>query len=532
MVLARFRWMIGLLLAGITLVMVGEGMPLRAIWPSVVALGTVFLLRRVLVGLMAGAAAGALLLADGNPAVGFVALFDAHLIPVLTNRWNACAIVFTLLVGGFAALVGHGDGARAILRRLVGSGDAAGGRVQWGAYGFGLACFFDGLASSALVGRTMRPLAARSGVSGEKLSFIVDSTSSPVACVALVSTWIAFQLSLIQENVPAALLGGGPYALFLASIPKNFYCLFSLAMVAAVIAFRWEIGPMRAAGAGEAIAEGDAEDLGGGGCGAWRAASPVLCLVVGLPLGLWLDGARRGDGDIVSAFGRADAALVLVCVAALGCAVALACNARPAGDRRAPEVFLDGVTRFFLPVLIIVAAWTLGSTLKALGAHRELASWLGTGFPAALFPAAVFLVGSVVSFATGTSWGTMAVMMPLALPAAVEIGPGYPGGTEAWISATVAAVFSGAVFGDHCSPMSDTTIVSAMASGIGTVEHVRTQLPYALISAALATAAGFVPLGFGASPWACLALGVCAIVVAARRFGLSPRRGRKKIPAR
>lgn len=514
------RPIIAVLLGLSTFAFCGADIGLRAVWPSIVALGLVFLLRRVLVGLMAGAAAGALLLAEGNPAAGFVGLFDAHLIPVLTNRWNACAIVFTLMVGGFAALVEHGGGAAAVLRGLVGTGTAARARVQWAAYVFGLMCFFDGLASSVLVGRTVRPLAARAGVSGEKLSFIVDSTSSPVACVALVSTWIAFQLSLIQDNLPASAMPAGPYALFLASIPRNYYCLFALGLVAAVIARRWDIGPMRRAEAMEAAGNG-AGDSGFSGMGVWRAAVPVAGLVVGLPLGLWVDGARRGGatasgdgfGAVVAAFGRADAALVLVCVAAIGCLVAFACNALPAGGRRASEAFLDGVTRFFLPVLIIVAAWTLGSTLKALGAPKVLASWMAMGFPPALLPAAVFLVGSVASFATGTSWGTMAVLMPLAMPvaSALDVASGH-----GLIAATIAAVFSGSVFGDHCSPMSDTTIVSAMASGVETVDHVRTQLPYALIAAAIATGLGFVPSGLGVPPWACLSLGGLAIVVLAR----------------
>lgn len=493
---------------------------LRAVWPSAVALGTAFLLRRVLVGLMAGAAAGALLLAGGDPVAGFVGLFDAHVIPVLTNRWNACAIVFTLLVGGFAALVEHGGGAAAVIRRLVGEGSTAGARVQWATYVFGLICFFDGLASSALVGRTMRPLAARAGVSGAKLSFLVDSTSSPVTCVALVSTWIAFQLSLIQGNLPAPALPSGAYAMFLASIPRNFYCLFTLALVAAVIARQWDIGPMRGARVAGAHDGGEVE-AGGGPAGLWRAAIPVACLVVGLPLGLWVDGARRGGPDgaavgVVEAFGRADAALVLVCAAAFACLVAFACNVTRQGWRRAPEVYLDGVTRFFLPVLIIAAAWTLGSTLKALGAPKVLASWLSMGFPAAWFPAVVFLVGSVVSFATGTSWGTMAVMMPLALPAAQALGAADAASAHGLIASTVAAVFSGAVFGDHCSPVSDTTIISAMASGVETVEHVRTQLPYALISAAMATCVGFVPLGYGAPPWACLLVGGFGIAMLTR----------------
>lgn len=498
------------------------------LWPSVVALSLVFLLRSVLAGLLGGAFSGAILLANGNPLLAFIAFFRAHLIPSLQSSWNASILVFTLLMGGFVALIEHGGGISGLLRRFVRDRGAVKGRIQWAAFGLGLVCFFDGLANSMLVGRVMRPLADRVGLSRAKLAYVVDSTSAPVACVALISTWIAYQLAMIQEGLSHVGVEGNPYLLFLRSIPVNFYCLFTLLLVALTILTGFNLGPMRRAEAEAEAARGDGplfEDDPRGGHWA-RAAIPLVALILALLVGMYVSGTDAvlpiRFSRIMDAFGSADAALVLVCASAFACMVAGLINVRPRETPRTGDVFLEGMTTLFVPMLILVSAWCLSSTLKELGAAAALTRLLSGTLRPSLIPAAVFLVGTMVSFCTGTSWGTMGVLMPLAVPLAVSLAAGLaPDVADTILVGTIAAVFSGAVFGDHCSPMSDTTIVSAIASGVDPIDHVQTQLPYALVAAAVALAAGFLPYGLGLPFWGSWLIGggVLAILTRPRNRG-------------
>ena len=491
-----------------------------ALWPSVVAIVSVVLLRSALSGLLIGAMAGGILLAKGNPVLAFTQFFSEHLLPALGSEWNVSVLIFTMLLGGFAALLEKGRGFDAILQGWLAKGRRSGQRVQWSAYFMGLVCFFDGLASSLLTGKSIRPLADRVGVSRAKLAYIVDSTSSAVACVAIMSTWIAYQLSMIREGyTQAGIEGVQPFHIFLASIPRNFYCWFTLILLAVVIRQNWNVGPM-------AKLEKEAGDQPANTASSstneqkveihavWRVVLPLLTLILGLFVGLYWNGV---DGDfwpinpskLKQAYGDAQSNLVLLYSTTLACLVALVFNYRPISQSGAvpSSVFLDGVQRFFTPCLVLLAAWCLSSTLKQLEASAFLTSILSDTLPVQLFPAMVFLLGVLISFTTGTSWGTMGVLMPLALPVAFALSPG----SELLVASVTAAVFSGAVFGDHCSPLSDTTIVSSMACDLEPFEHVRTQLPYAVTTAFIATFIGFLPLGMGISPWLCLLVGAILI---------------------
>jgi Na+/H+ antiporter NhaC len=370
-----------------------------------------------------------------------------------------------------------------------------------------------------IVGRSLRRLAARAGVSGAKLAYLVDSTSAAVACVAVISTWIAFQLSMIQAGFEIAGLEVQAYRVFLHSIPLNFYCWFTIALLAVAIWRGWNPGPMARAErrAGEARAAEPAPAPATRAASPWRALGPLAILLGALLGGLYLDGAERAWPPtwrgVAEALGNADAAVVLVGASALGCLAALALNPRGARGEPGIRIFAGGILQLAIPVLILIGAWVLSSTLKPLGASEVIAGLLADRMPPGLFPLAVFATGTLVSFTTGTSWGTMGVLMPLALPVALALsGATDPTGAHPVVAGTVAAVFSGAVFGDHCSPLSDTTIVSSIACGIEPLEHVKTQLPYALIAAGTAAGAGFLPAGLGAPPWLLLPGGAALLV--------------------
>jgi Na+/H+ antiporter NhaC len=421
------------------------------------------------------------------------------------SEWKVIVVVATLLMGGFAALLERGGALSAFFRKAEGSRS-----VEGGAFFAGIVCFFDGLANSLLVGRVMRGAFDRCGLPRERLAFIADSTASPVACLGVASTWIAYQLAMIEEGASAAGVEVSPYGLYFAAWPAMFYCWAALLGVALFVFTRWTFGPMRrvtASHVAEVFVSGESTP------GLWRAFLPIGVLLVALIGGLVVDGAGKlNEGSafsFVDAVGAADSGRVLLLGVLAGCAAAWACF--PRGNGRAGEVFLSGAQGMLYPVAILVLAWALGATLKQLGAANLVAAMLADHFPRFLYPALVFLVACAVSFSTGTSWGTMGVLMPVALPAAIALAGSEGFASSPLVVGTVAGVMGGAVFGDHSSPVSDTTIVSATAAGCDTWSHFATQWPYALVAGGISLVFGYLPLGLGIAPWICLGMVVVAM---------------------
>ncbi len=520
----RLLTIVGLVLLVVTATLSTVPADWRALWPPLAALLVILAIRRALVGLLVGGYAGAILLAGGDPWQAYLAVFADHLAPSLASPWKMGAIAFTLVLGGFAAVLDAGGGFAVLLRRLAAPGRDARRRFQLAALGLGLLCFFDGLANSMMVGRVGRGLADRCGVARVKLAYIVDSTSSAVACVALVSTWIAYQLAMIEEGFALAGLSVNPYAEFLRSLPYNFHSWFTLVLVMAAAVWNYAPGPMagleRAAHARwTPVADGSD---GGRPGRVWSALVPLSALLLAFIVGFLVLGSPGPvwpptRQSVVAAFGSDAGPLVMILAGIVGTLVAAATVGGPSAGRvgRTARAFTAGVRTMLVPVLVLVAAWILGSVMQALGTADLIASLVRTVDSGALVPVATFLTGALVSFASGTSWGTMGLLFPLAIPAAAAV----TGGTGAPIAATVAAVFSGAVFGDHCSPFSDTTIVTSIACEVEPHDHVRTQIPYALVTASVAAVVGFLPAGLGVAPGWSLGLGTAFLVVLARWRG-------------
>lgn len=507
-----------------------------SLWPSVVAVGLAFVTRDIHLSLLTGAFAGALLLQGGNPASAFLGLFTERLFPVLMDRWNLSVLIFTLLMGGFVEVLNRNGGMAALTTRVLGrSGDSR--RVGVGAYAVGWVLFFDGLANAMLVGKTLRPLADRARLSREKLAFIVDSTSSPIAGLALISTWVAYELSVIREGLTLVHGEGAgvalePFWLLVQSLPFRFYNWFLLLLVFLVIWLRRDWGPMHAAEQAAsrqpvAATVGDGSAKASGSMA--PAVVPLIVLLLGIVIGLFVDGGGWGQPITVQgcirAFGQANAALVFVVATAVASAVAMCFRSRNPGSgkgRRSSsrEAFLTGMQQMFLPALILVLAWVLNSVIRDLGAAAYLASLLGDRLPPGMLPMLVFLLAATVSFSTGTSWGTMAIVMPLVIPIAMAIG-GAPGEEMSGmvLAPAIGAVLAGAVFGDHCSPISDTTVVSSFSCGCDVMAHVRTQLPYALCAGGAAVGLGYGPAGWGVPAWVSLPIGVAGIWAAVRFLG-------------
>jgi len=495
------------------------------LWPSVLAVGLAFVTRDIYLSLFLGALAGAVLLQHGNIAAAFLDLFVKYLIPALKDPWNISVLVFTLMMGGFVEVLNRTGGMAALAERLLGRAHTP-RRAGMSVFALGWLVFFDGLANSMLVGKTMRPVADRAGLSREKLAYIVDSTSSPIAGLALISTWVAYEMSVIRqgfENIgdPALAAGVAPYQLLVQSLPFRFYNWFCLLLVFLAIWLGRDIGPMvaaeRKARAARQPDRASPEATNNPGR-LWLAVVPLLVLIVGVFGGLFVQGGGLEHplsvATAIDAFGKADAALVFVCATAFASVVAMTCSALSPRDARAPgvvAVFLDGMKQMFLPVLILVFAWVLNGVIREMGTAAYLVSLLNNHISAAWLPAMVFAVAALISFSTGTSWGTMAIVMPLVIPVAASLtGMTTAVGVGPVVIVTIGAVLAGAVFGDHCSPISDTTIVSAVSSDCDAMEHVRTQMPYALGAAGIALLLGYAPAGWGVSSWLLLPVGALA----------------------
>ncbi len=499
--------------------------PFKAVWPVVVALVVVISTHRALWGLLIGAFSGSVILCHGNPWQAYLDLLARHLAPSLTSSWKVGAILFTLVLGGFAAVLNKGSGFRTLLRYFVRTPKNASERFQLAAAGLGIICFFDGLANSMLVGRVCKDMAEKCGVSRVKLAYIVDSTSSAVACVAFVSTWIAYQLSMIKEGYRLAGRDINPYWMFVQSIPFNFYCWFTLAMLFVSILRRFNPGPMKTfeneASAEKAAVPEDPKSARGNGAGVYTVLIPLATLIFLFFLGFYLLGSPDPKWPVtvrkmVAAFGSNEGPLVLVLSGLIASGTAICLFPGKEGSRlmEGGFAFKEGAQSLLGPIFILVAAWMIGSVLGELKTAELLSSLVAKTSAEALIPALIFITGSLISFATGTSWGTMGILFPLAIPiAAVACRTGAPAWQDTYLQISTAAVFSGAVFGDHCSPFSDTTIVSSISCGVEPHDHIRTQIPFALITAGVTVVFGFLPAGLGLSPWLSLPMGAVFLVL-------------------
>jgi Na+/H+ antiporter NhaC len=478
-----------LLAVSLLLPMFGPPAALTALWPAVCALILIVLTKHAALGLAGGLAAGALLIHHGDPAGALRAIFADYLFPALDGSWHVGAIVFTLILGSFAGLLEKSGGFDTLLNRLVAKAKDPQRRLLGGVYGIGLLCFFDGLANSLLVGRIARPLADRTGVSRERLAWVVDSTSSPVACVAFISTWIATQLSLIKDGLKDAPFAVEPYSLFFQSIPANPYCILTLILVPFAIFINYQPRAMSRYLPQEPE---NADVPKTAATSPKRAIIPLMALVLGIFAAFPLLSDPVPDVLSVSgwqtAFGGDSGPYALVAGSLFGLAVAWAMY--PKGRAvSAHEAAYHGAAGLLPTLIILVVAWALGNVFTELGAGEQLAKLLTTGFRVEWLPLVVFVAGLLMSFTTGSSWSTMGLLMPLALPATLVAATATGMPLEEMmtlVAAVIGAVFGGATFGDHCSPFSDTTIVSAIASGCRPTAHVHSQFPFAGLAAGFA----------------------------------------------
>ncbi len=480
---------------------------------------------------------------DGQPADPESALGDDGRLKV---------ILFTLLIGGMVGVLAANGGTRAVVTSASrwASNPKRGQIVGWVA---GLVVFFDDYANSMIVGPTMAPIYDKLRISRQKLAYIVDSTAAPVASLALIGTWIGAEIGFIQSGLnqigdggPEFLSGVSAYQIFLYSIPYRFYAIFALLMVFLIGYSGRDFGAMkkaeRRANLEGATQAATLQDLSPTSSRWWYAGVPILALVAVTVTILFVTGWH---GRNVGAYAHMDwtekagellrnadayGSILYGAIVALVLAFVITLAVKALTVQKTVEAIMDGMSRMFPAVAILVLAWTLSAVIQDLQLAKVAKSYLGPEglqFDPTFLPLAIFTASAIVSFSTGTSWGTMGILCPVAVTVSIGlVGDMPPDQAASLFYASVGSVLAGAVFGDHCSPISDTTVLSALACGCSLESHVWTQIPYALTAAVVAMACGDLLCShFGQSWYIGLLAGtaVLAIIVYAM--------GRKTTPA-
>ncbi len=442
----------------------------------------------VIVSLMGGIFAGLLVLNGYNPFSAFTALFNGT-IEQFAQGWITKTILFTLFVGAIITLLEQSGAVRsfvAFLDRYSKKIDSPIG-AQMLAYVTGVIIFIESSITSLVAGTVAKPLCDRNGVSREKLAYICDSTSAPICSLIPLNAWGALLLGLIVTAVDGKVIQGEGISLLIASIPYNFYAIFTLIIVLIVIYKEWEIGPMKKAVAVSVHNENLTENKNTqeASPALFPMLLPILVMVFSVPAVLYI----TGNGDIFK--GSGSTSVYYATIITLTVMYLYYVTTKRLTHRNFVDALFQGMGEMLPIAAILLFAIFIGKVIGDLGTAKYLASMLHGNISPVLMPMLIFLVSGVTAFSTGTSWGTFSIMMPIALALAASMGLDIP--------LVIAAVISGGIFGDHASPISDTTIISSMAAGCDHVEHVRTQLPYALLGGFLAAAAfliaGFLTIG-------------------------------------
>ena len=519
--------------------------------PPLVAIVLAFITKNVVVSLFIGILSGSFIIniSGSNP---FAALINAFLDVVdravgsLADPWNAGIILQVLAIGGVINLVAKMGGAKAIAEALARKAKTAKSTqlITWFA---GLLVFFDDYANALIIGPMMRPVADKMKISRERLAFIIDATAAPIAGLAIVSTWIGLEVGLIGDAFNGIGVEADAFGVFLNTIPYRFYNILILVFIVITSLLLKDFGPMRKAEirdrqgrsldseiAMDSSEHSDLEPKEGVRLSIWNAIVPIGTLIIAALVAFYYSGysAIMGGDDatliqlftdspftftaIREAFSASDASVALFQSALLAGIVAMvmAVVQKIFTVSEAIDAWVDGMKTLVITGVILILAWSLSSVIKELGTAKYLIKLLSGSFPAFLLPSLIFVLGAIISFSTGTAYGTMGILMPLAVPLAHSINP-----EMSFIVVNTSAVLTGAIFGDHCSPISDTTILSSMGAGCNHIDHVRTQMPYALFTGAITILFGYIPAGLGMPIYIVLPLAILAVFVGVQIFG-------------
>ncbi|RYM36071.1 Na+/H+ antiporter NhaC family protein [Brumimicrobium glaciale] len=490
----------------------------------------------------------------------FFTVLDHYILDALLDPGHASVILFSVIIGSIVAIISKNGGMQGVVNRLIKyATNRKSGMLT--AYFLGLAIFFDDYANTLVVGNTMRPITDRLKISREKLAYIVDSTAAPIAAIAFITTWIGAELTYITDGISKIEMQQGvvitesAYGIFINSLAYSFYPIFTLFFVFFLLYKQRDFGPMYKAEI-KTLKEGNTADtvtnreleefnpVKNAKIKAYNAIIPIFIVISGTFLGLLVTGISASNsfllengidlsngtwaaigtegGDQVGFFrklgiviGNADSyvALLWSSMAGLAAAIVMTVSQRIMSLKEAMDAMIVGINTMMPAVVILILAWSLAGVTESLSTAEYLKAFFGSDFSHVwVIPALTFVLSAFIAFSTGSSWSTMALMYPLVIPLSFAVAAGDPNFSEmAILYNTIASVLAGSVLGDHCSPISDTTILSSLATSCDHIQHVRTQMPYALSVGAVALFIGVIPTAFGVPSLVAFGVGILVL---------------------
>jgi Na+/H+ antiporter NhaC len=524
-----------------------------SIIPPIIAIFLALIIREVISSLLLGIFIGAVIIQFYTHGLwgwlyGFMAMMDTYILGAINDSGHLSIIIFSTLIGGMVSVISKNGGMQGVVNRISKyAKDAQSG--QFATWFLGIAIFFDDYANTLIVGNTMRPITDKLKISREKLAYLVDSTAAPMASIAFVTTWIGAELGYIESGISKIDgMNEGVYSTFINSLAYSFYPILALVFMLILIWKQKDFGPMydfevkarkgtnftlKPDESNELMEEFDAEE--GIKIRSYNAVIPVITVVIGTILGLlytgwdaetWANTELSFTRKLSTIIGNADSyqALLWSSAAGLIAAIKLSIFQKSLKLSHAIEASLHGFKTMLPAIIILVLAWSLAGVIDEMHTADLLTSLLSNNISPYFIPAITFLLAAIVAFSTGSSWGTMAILYPLMLPASWEIcqasGMNYAESLSIFHN-VVACVLAGAVLGDHCSPISDTTILSSLASSCNHINHVRTQMPYALTVGFVSILFGTIPSAFGIPFWISLLIATFALYLIIQLKGKS-----------
>ena len=485
-----------------------------ALIPPIIAIVLALITKEVYSSLFIGIAAGALMYANFNFAGTIDHLFVDGFISSIADSYNIGIIIFLVVLGAIVSLMNKSGGSAAFgrwasthIKSRVGA--------QLATIALGILIFVDDYFNCLTVGSVMRPVSDKFSISRSKLSYIIDATAAPVCIIAPISSWAAAVAGFVSEEQ----IGG--LELFIKAIPYNFYAILTIVMMVAIVIMKFDYGPMKKhelnAANGDIFSSSDREmleklneaDVNKNGS-VWDLIAPVVVLIASCLLGLIYSGGFFDGASFIDSFSNADASqgLVFGSFGGLIFSIIYFLLRRVLTFKSCMESIPEGFKAMVPAIMILCCAWTLKTMTDSLGAKLFIAEFVRVSASEflPLLPAIVFLIGCGLSFATGTSWGTFGILIPIVL----AIFGGSISNEIAIIA--ISACMAGAVCGDHCSPISDTTIMASAGAQCNHINHVSTQLPYAITVAAVSFV-GYIIAGFVKSAWICLPISIVLMLV-------------------
>lgn len=521
--------------------------------PPLVAIILAFITKETVLSLFIGVFVGEFMLCSNDLNIistiinAFLNL-GSQVISCMADPWNAGIILQCLLIGGVIQLITKMGGAKALADSFAKRANTP-RKAQLFTWILGLCVFFDDYANSLIVGPIMRPVMDKLKVSREKLAFVVDATAAPVAGIAIISTWIGLEISLIAAGFQSVgVTNATGFGIFLQTIPYRFYNIFILLFIVISAITLYEFGPMKKAEQAarkrkegeevivpEAPGFDEVKPVEGIKLSIWNAIIPILTLIVGALIAFYWSGyttilggedqalitlmhtAPLSFNGIFEALAASDASVALFQAALLASIVAIvmAVGEQILTIEEAISEWIGGMKTIVITGVILLLAWSLGGVIGEVGTADYLVGVLSNTIPAFIVPALIFILGALISFATGTAYGTMSILMPLAIPLGWAVSTGDMNFTIVCTS----GVLTGAIFGDHCSPISDTTILSSMGTSCNHIDHVQTQIYYAIFVALVAIFIGYIPAGLGVPWYISIVVGVIVMFFGLRILG-------------